>query len=227
MDKLLIINKMKYLLFYALLLIAAMSYGQGLLPEEKTTPTTNQKKNYKIDGEFSEGLVRISLEWYPAYGFADRSNKIVIPIKYNNAGDFKEGLVWVKLNEKYGFINKQGKTVIPFKYDDAWDFSEGLALVKLNDKWGFIDRADKEVIAIKYDVARKFSEGLALVKSNGKYGFIDKTGKEVIAIKYDAAMKFSEGLAFVGLNGKWFYINRKGECVKNCDNAPADHLRAK
>ena len=193
MDKLLIINKMKYLLFYALLLIAAISYGQGLLPEEKTTPTTNQKKNYKIDGEFSEGLVRISLEWYPAYGFADRSNKIVIPIKYNNAGDFKEGLVWVKLNEKYGFINKQGKTVIPFKYDDAWDFSEGLALVKLNDKWGFIDRADKEVIAIKYDVARKFSEGLALVR----------------------------------LNGKWFYINRKGECVKNCDNAPADHLRAK
>ena len=35
MDKLLIINKIKYLLFYALLLIAAMSYGQGFLKEEK------------------------------------------------------------------------------------------------------------------------------------------------------------------------------------------------
>ena len=193
MDKLLIINKIKYLLFYALLLIAAMSYGQGLLREEKTTQTTNQKKNYKIDGEFSEGLVRISLEWYPAYGFADKSNKIVIPIKYSNAGDFKEGLVWVKLNEKYGFINKQGKTVIPFKYDDAWDFSEGLAVVKLNNK----------------------------------YGFIDKTGKEVIPIKYDYAEGFSEGLAQVKLNNKWFYINKKGECVLFCNNAPADHPKAK
>jgi KWG repeat domain protein len=49
----------------------------------------------------------------------------------------------------------------------------------------------------------------------------------VIPIKYDYVADFSEGLAQVKLNNKWFYINQKGECVKDCNNAPADHPIAK
>ena len=83
------------------------------------------------------------------------------------------------------------------------------------------------MIPIKYDKAWSFSEGLANVKLNDKWGFIDKTGKEVIPIKYDDAYSFSRGLALVKLEGKYFYINPKGECVKDCNNAPSDHPRAK
>ena len=81
--------------------------------------------------------------------------------------------------------------------------------------------------AKKYDWKGEYYEGLARVSLNGKLGFIDKTGKEVIHIKYDDAYSFSKGLAKVKLNDKWFYINPKGECVKDCNNAPADHPRAK
>jgi len=111
----------------------------------------------------------------------------------------------------------------------AWkdEYYEGLAVVEYRRKYGFIDKTGKEVIPIKYDDAHSFSEGLAKVKLNDKYGFIDKTGKEVIPIKYDYAEGFSEGLAQVKLNNKWFYINQKGECVKDCNNAPADHPIAK
>ena len=146
--------------------------------------------------------------------------------KYDWKGEYYEGLAKVSLNGKYGFIDKTGKEVTPIKYDDAW-FSEGLAQVKINGKWGFIDKTGKEVIPIKYDNASLFLEGLAIVELNGKWGFIDKTGKEVIPIKYDDIYSFSKGLAEVELNGKSFYINRKGECVKNCNNAPADHPKAK
>ena len=45
--------------------------------------------------------------------------------------------------------------------------------------------------------------------------------------KYDWKGEYYEGLAKVKLNDKWFYINPKGECVKDCNNAPADHPRAK
>lgn len=113
------------------------------------------------------------------------------------------------------------------KYDWKDEYYEGLAMVKLDKKYGFIDKTGKEVIPIKYDDAESPSEGLAKVKLNDKYGFIDKTGKEVIPIKYDYAEGFSEGLAQVKLNNKWFYINQKGECVKDCNNAPADHPIAK
>ena len=115
----------------------------------------------------------------------------------------------------------------PKNYFYIWIFSEGLARVLLNNKLGFIDKTGKEVIPIKYDDASSFSEGLASVSLNYKYGFIDKTGKEVIPIKYDYAEGFSEGLAQVKLNNKWFYINQKGECVKDCNNAPADYPIAK
>ena len=154
---------MKNILLYILLLLAAvMSYGQGLLPEEKVkkeppAQPVHQAKKYDWKGEYYEGLARVSL------------------------------------NGKLGFIDKTGKEVIPIKYDDAESPSEGLAKVKLNDK----------------------------------YGFIDKTGKEVIPIKYDYVADFSEGLAQVKLNNKWFYINQKGECVKDCNNAPADYPIAK
>ena len=79
----------------------------------------------------------------------------------------------------------------------------------------------------KYAWKGEYYEGLAMVRLDKKYGFIDKTGKEVIPIKYDYAEGFSEGLAQVKLNNKWFYINQKGECVKDCNNAPADHPIAK
>ena len=154
---------MKNILLYILLLAAVMSYGQGLLPEEKV------KKEP------------------PAQ-----------PVH-------------------------QAK-----KYDWKGTYYEGLAVVGYRRKYGFIDKAGKEVISIKYDDADFFSEGLAKVELNNKYGFIDKTGKEVIPIKYDYAEGFSEeGLAQVKLNNKWFYINQKGECVKDCNNAPADHPIAK
>ena len=64
----------------------------------------------------------------------------MIPIKYDDADSFSEGLATVKLNDKYGFIDKTGKEVIPIKYDYAEGFSEGLAQVKLNNKWFYINQ---------------------------------------------------------------------------------------
>ena len=188
---------MKNILLYTLLLTATLTYAQGLLPEEKVKKEPSAQPVQQTK-------------------------------KYAWKGKYYEGLAMVRLDKKYGFIDKTGKEVIPIKYDDVWYFSEGLAAVSLNNKWGFIDKTGKEVILIKYDDAESPSEGLAKVKLNDKYGFIDKTGKEVIPIKYDYAEGFSEeGLAQVKLNNKWFYINQKGECVKDCNNAPADHPIAK
>ena len=74
------------------------------------------------------------------YGFIDKTGKEVIPLKYDNAFDFSEGLALVWLNEKCGYIDKTGKEVIPIKYYNADSFSEGLASVRLNGKWGYIDK---------------------------------------------------------------------------------------
>ena len=147
------------------------------------------------------------------WGFVDKDGREVIPLKYDYAEIFYEGLARVKLNEKYGFVDKDGREVIPLKYDNAGDFSEGLAYVELNEKYGFVDKDGREVIPLKYDHVQRFSEGLAWVKLNKKRGFVDKDGREVIPLKYDAAGDFSEGLAYVELNEKYGFVDKDGREV--------------
>ena len=169
------------------------------------------------------------------WGFVDKTEKEVIPFKYDGVMNFTEDLALVKLNNKQGFIDKTGNEVVPLIYDYAESFSEGLALVLLNEKCGFIDKMGNEVIPLIYDYtdsylenlllfieafrweyitkgfySRSFSEGLASVLLNGKMGFIDKKGNEVIPLKYDYASCFSEGLARVSLNNKSGFIDRIG-----------------
>ena len=134
---------MKNILLYILLLAAVMSYGQGLLPEEKVkkeppAQPVHQAKKYDWKGTYYEGLAVV--EYRRKYGFIDKTGKEVTPIKYDYAYSFSEGLASVKLNNKYGFIDKTGKEVIPIKYDDAWGFSEGLAFVELNGKLFYINK---------------------------------------------------------------------------------------
>ncbi len=90
---------------------------------------------------------------YYKYGYIDRTGKEVIPLKYDDAGFFSEGLAIVGIATgesgygsvppcKYGFIDKTGKEVVPCKYDDVGSFSEGLAKVALDGKWGFLSATE-------------------------------------------------------------------------------------
>lgn len=136
-------------------------------------------------------------------------------------------------NGKWGFKDTTGNVAIPAKYDKTYDFSEGLAQVKVGKKWGFIDSTGKEITAIKYNYTAEFEYGVAWVKFNGKYGLIDKTGKEIVSPIYkEIDGFFDDKTAFVCISCKddyegFFTINTKGECVKDCENAPKDHLRVK
>ena len=143
------------------------------------------------------------------------NGSIVIPAKYDRAGNFSEGLAWVKTGGKYGYIDKSGAMVIPAKYDYALYFSEGLAQVKTDYKWGFIDKSGAMVIPAKYDAAGYFSEGLAAVQTDYKWGFVDKSGTLVIPAKYDDVWSsFSNGKAEVKLNGRRFCIDHNGNEVE-------------
>lgn len=146
-------------------------------------------------------------------GFSDEKGNIVIPLKYENAGNFSEGLAWVVENSKFGFIDKNDQIVISAKYDFAEDFNNGSAIVEVNGKYGLIDKTGEEIIPIKYDDCKRFSEGLAPVRAGTKWGFIDETGLEKISPQYDQVDDFSENLAGVDINDKWGFINKTGQMI--------------
>lgn len=72
------------------------------------------------------------------WGFAKPDKTILIPCKYEEVGDFSEGLAKVMLNNKWGFVDKAGKEVIAPKYGQVGNFSEGLASVELNSSWALL-----------------------------------------------------------------------------------------
>lgn len=176
-------------------------------------------KNYRVStNEFHDGLSKLwlyegSSGTPTGTGFIDWTGKVVVPAKYDGAGDFSEGLAWVWKNGKPGLIDKTGKEIaMSLPYDIPQNFSEGLAAVMKSNKIGFVDKTGKEVIPCAYDNSAKgFSQGLAAVEKGGKWGFIDKTGEVVIDFTYDGAYSFSEGLAAVEKNGKMGFIDKTGQ----------------
>ena len=69
------------------------------------------------------------------YGFVDELGDIVIPVQYDYAGYFKDGLAYVLQNGKCGFIDKTGKAVIPIIYDDIMNLKEGEFWVTAKLPW--------------------------------------------------------------------------------------------
>jgi hypothetical protein len=146
---------------------------------------------------FSEGLAVVSTgsvntrshNW--KYGYIDMTGKTVIPLIYDWAMDFSEGLAAVRIEGKSGFIDKNGEEALPFIYDNVNSFSGGLAAVSMDGKWGYIDITGDFVIPLMYDGAQPFFNGLAVVHvtfnpAHGtKCGIIDKDGNTVVPVEYD------------------------------------------
>ena len=133
-----------------------------------------------IANSSSEGLFWIKKNG--RFGFADTSEKIVIPPEYDAVCRFSEGLAPVRINGKWGFINKKNKIVIQPVFEQVGYFSEGLASFQLADKWGFIDTKGNPVIKPQYSYAYEFSNGVAVVLQEMKYFNLDKNG--TLTIRY-------------------------------------------
>jgi hypothetical protein len=155
-------------------------------------------------------------------GFIDKTGKVMIEPRFEQAEDFSEGLAAVKIGDWWGYIDTKGAVVIEPKFGAAHTFSEGMVVSTLNrdfdrasNQWILLDKSGKyvELPQVK-DIGSQFSEGLIAAKNNQeKWGYLDKTGKVIIPFKFDRAASFAEGLAYVLLEDKFGYINRRGNFV--------------
>jgi len=140
------------------------------------------KTQYVNCQKFSQGLAAVGSQ-NNKYGYIDIKGNEKIPLHYDAALSFSEGLGLVKENGKYGFIDINNNYVIKPKYEIALPFSDGLAVVKKANEKGYIDRTGKIVIKPKYDYAGNFNNGLAEVRYKEKgtafSAYINKDGKIV------------------------------------------------
>lgn len=133
---------------------------------------TNDSENNTING--------LEIMRNELWGYINNNGKEFIPCIYKNRLSFKEGLAWIKNENRYGFINEKGMAIVPIVYENVRGFNEGLAAVKQNGKWGFVNKIGREIIPCIYEDSLDFNEGLAAVKVDGKWGFINKDNIVVI-----------------------------------------------
>ena len=126
-------------------------------------------------GPLVEGFVKVHSK-KDKWGFIDKTGNLAIPIKWDQIGDFSEGLARVKLNFNWGYINRSGEIVIPLKYEEVRSFKGNYASIKMDGKWGCINRTGRQVVPPIYDYFGGFDEGLFQVELNGKWGYINQTG---------------------------------------------------
>ena len=171
-------------------------------------------------------------------GFIDRTGRLIIPLCFDKAGDFSEGLARFERDGRWGYIDANGSVVIEPRFPWAQEFSEGLARVQvsgeslgIDGRWGFIDKTGKVVILPDYkgtfgrernigsgSQEDAFHDGLAMIQVDGKTGYIDQTGQVVIPPEFTSAYPFAEGLAAATTqsttgNEGWGYIDKTGKWV--------------
>ncbi len=161
---------------------------------------------------FSNGLAAVQAK-NGLWGFINKEGKFVIEPKYEEVGDFSEGVVFAKLpEESFGlnsnsqvYINTLGEVIFQTNFEVAFQFSEGVALaqdagmVYLVDGNGQIRKLfDMDTFLLEPENP-KFSAGLLAIQGveAGKYGYLDMNGKLVISPRYENATSFSDGLARV------------------------------
>jgi len=179
---------------------------------------------FSVRGQQPESKALFPVEKDGKFGFIDRTGKIVIPLQFDSATDFHEGLALVTSNHQTMFIDIAGKTVFTSKFDIVNSFSEGLAAVNIGQKriptlglisdpgkWGYLDKTGKLIIPLKFTHAENFSEGLAAVTDGDRGGFIDHSGKIIFDVPLDVTLGFHEGVVGVLLRGTITYFDRTGK----------------
>ncbi len=184
---------------------------------------------FNLVSPFSEGMAVVGNRGpgdhiQETLGYIDKTGKLVIPLQFDNALPFSEGLAVASLRHKRGYIDKTGKFVIEPQYGVAGSFSNGLARVGnyvqgLPDEH-YIDRTGKRAIRRNFRFIDDFSEGLAAVWVGDQKGYIDRSGTLVIKPQpFNSVSGFSDGMARVqmggpmGKGGKLGFIDRSGKLV--------------
>ncbi len=166
-------------------------------------------KAYDYISQFKDGRAKVAKtgsdgSW--TYGYIDRQGKEVIPIKYKEAQDFKNGKAVVKVQDGYyAIIDLNGNILNTFKYAVVGNIGEGLLSFKREEegKFGFIDENGNVIIPPKFSSAEDFSNGRAVVNMSddytNNYGLIDRKGNFVISPKYNEIQLLDEERLAVGI----------------------------
>jgi hypothetical protein len=159
----------------------------------------------------SEGLVGIKRDG--KFGFVDSRGRLRIANRYDNIGEFHDGLAPVSLLGKWGFINQHDQIVIQPNFDTTGNFDEGVSLVSRKGKYGLIDKDGNTLLDLRYDSIQKLSNGNFVIIQQSMKGLTDNRGRVLIEPRFDTIKPVDENLVIVARGGMFGVLTREGLSV--------------
>jgi hypothetical protein len=155
------------------------------------------------------------------HGYVDEHGEIVIPLQYDIAMEFAEGVapVFRPGEETVEIIDMDGRVQGRCPNVETYStFSQGrldFNVVDEMDSNGFLDVKGKVVIPPTFGEVSSFEDGLATARVKLKTGVIDLAGDWVIKPQFDDLWTFKTGEEITAFEqkGKWGLVNRGGEIL--------------
>ena len=207
-------------------------YGYVNLSGDIVIPPNPKYRNAEC---FSGGLAAVQDVESKLWGYINSQDECVIPMNYQWAFPFREGLARVKSEGRHGFIDGSGRIAIALNYEGVADFYSGRAIVKVNGKRGLIDKTGKYILKPSYDRIFLADKGKPIgVEQGNKAGFVDITGKTVVDFRFvstsvidedpnfsdytylDEYYRFSDGIALVAMSpdrSSWGAVDENGRVL--------------
>ncbi|UOQ53854.1 WG repeat-containing protein [Hymenobacter cellulosivorans] len=146
------------------------------------------------------------------WGYADQRRRLVLPLRFDEAGPFVQELAWVRIGPLYGYIDGGGNPVTPVQFTKASTFSRNRATVELNGETFQIDGTGQRLTTPpEPEPETEFLTQGDLTRQNGKVGFRFTVGQAVVPNVYDEILENYNGLLFVRQGTKWGVLNNKGK----------------
>lgn len=149
------------------------------------------------------------------WGYADQARRLVLPLRYDEAGPFVQEIAWVRQGPLFGYIDGGGNPVTPMQFTKAGTFRNGSAMVELNGETYRISPTGQRLPdAPPAEPEEEPLEHGDLVRKEGKVGFRFTVGSGVVPPIYDEIRENYNGLLFVRLGAKWGVVNSSGKLVQ-------------
>lgn len=109
------------------------------------------------------------------WGYIDGYGKVIIPLEYEEVGDFSEGLAAVRKDNKWGYINLKNEVVIPIEFTNRGvsSFKNGVATYYTDSGIGLINMKGEIIAEPKYNSIQYLRENVAIVSFDGYYYLYD------------------------------------------------------
>ena len=112
------------------------------------------------------------------WGYIDGYGKVIIPLEYEEVGNFSEGLAAVRKDGKWGYINLKNEVVIPIEFTNEVGFFKNGGAEYYTDRGAGLINLKGEIIAEpKYNSIEYIKGNVAIVSFDG-YNYLYDFVKE-------------------------------------------------